>query len=107
MTVNRTKVLASTTDNWNMEVNPNIRATEVSRTPVSLPVKTAARTAPAGLPTFADSEAVNRALQQAPDVRADKVAQATLLANDDQYPPLSTIKAIAHLLAVDLNNSQG
>ena len=106
MTVNRTKVLARITDNWNMEVNPNIRATGVLRTPVSLPVKPA-RTASAGSPSFADSEAVDRALQQAPDVRADKVAQATLLANDDQYPPLSTIRAIAHLLAVDLDKSQG
>lgn len=106
MTANRTKVLALIADNWNMEVNPNIRATGVSRTPDSLLVKPA-RTAPASSPTFADSEAVNRALQQTPDVRADKVAQAMLLANDDQYPPLSTIRAIAHLLAVDLENNQG
>ena len=86
-----------------MEVNPNIRATGVSRTPDSLPVKPA-RMAPVSSPTFADSEAVNRALQQTPDVRADKVTQATLLGNDSQYPPLATIRAIAHLLAVNLDN---
>jgi hypothetical protein len=65
-----------------------------------------ALTAPASSSAFADSEAVNRALQQTPDVRADRVAQATLLASDDQYPPLSTIRAIAHLLAVNLDNGQ-
>ena len=106
MTANRTKVLALIADNWNMEVNPNIRAGGVLRTSVPSPVKPA-RTAPASSSAFADSEAVNRALQQTPDVRADKVAQATLLANDGQYPPLATIRAIAHLLAVNLDDSQG
>jgi hypothetical protein len=106
MTANQTKVLAPIADNWDMEVNPNIRAVGVSRTPAPSLVKLA-RTAPVNPVTFSDSEAVNRALQQTPDVRADRVAQATVLANDDQYPPLSTIRAIAHLLAGYLDDNQG
>jgi hypothetical protein len=89
-----------------MEVNPNIRAAGASKTLDHSLVKPV-RATPANPTTFADSEAVNRTLQQAPDVRADKVAQATLSANDDQYPPLSTIRAIAHLLVGYLDDSQG
>lgn len=88
-----------------MEVNPNSRAVEVARTVDPSIVKPApkAQTSPA---TFSDSEAVNRALQQSPDVRSDKVAQATQWANDVQYPPLATIRAIAHLLAINLDEGQ-
>src|SRR5204863_528389 len=48
--------------------------------------------------------AVDGALKQVPDVRPEAVARATSLLNDVQYPPLQTIRAIAHLLALRLSD---
>lgn len=89
-----------------MEVNPNIRAVGVEKTFGPALAKPAPK-AQASQAAFADSEAVNRALQQSPDVRADQVAHATQLIGDERYPPLSTIRAIAHLLAINLGKEQG
>ena len=89
-----------------MEVNPNRRATEVAKTVVPSLAKPAPKAPPANTVMFKDSENLNQALQRIPDVRSDKVAQAGLQAKDAQYPPLATIRAIAHLLAVNLDESK-
>lgn len=53
--------------------------------------------------SFADSEALNRALQRTPDVRADEVSRAKGLVDDAKYPPEEGVKRIANLLAIHWN----
>jgi hypothetical protein len=52
--------------------------------------------------SFGDTEAVSRALQSAPDLRPEAVQQAREQATSVEYPPLKTIQAISHLLALNL-----
>ena len=87
-----------------MEVNPNRRATEVAKTVAPSLVKFAPQ-AQAHAVALNESESVNRALQQTPDVRTEKVAQAAQQVSDANYPALAMITAIAHLLAVNLDDN--
>ncbi|HEY1171413.1 MAG TPA: hypothetical protein VGH19_08605 [Verrucomicrobiae bacterium] len=43
-------------------------------------------------------------MAQTPDVRADVIARAKKLVADPAYPPTETIRKIANLLAVNLEN---
>ncbi len=88
-----------------MEVNPNIRVAAANEISGQTPVKLAPPV-PADQAAFAGSNAVNNALQQAPDVRAGKVEQAQQLVNDPQYPPLAMINAISRLLATGIPQGQ-
>jgi hypothetical protein len=54
--------------------------------------------------TMTDSEGLNRALQQTPTVRADKVAQAKALIADDSYPSAAQVAQVADLLAKNLGS---
>jgi hypothetical protein len=69
-------------------------------------------TAPAKSPasdsaSFQGTDAVNTALQLAPEVRPEAVARARMLIADAQYPPASTINAISKLLvAANLNQDE-
>ena len=53
--------------------------------------------------SFRNAESVNRVLQQAPDIRVEAVEKARDEVSGVQYPPLKTIQAIAHLLAMKLS----
>jgi hypothetical protein len=50
------------------------------------------------------ADALNRALEQTPAVRADKVAQAKDLMQDGTYPPLELIRRISALLAIHIQS---
>jgi hypothetical protein len=67
-----------------------------------------AKTRPAPLATdtaqFDGSEKLDRALQAAPDVRPEAVERAQRLIGDVEYPPRETIRRIAVLLAMHLDN---
>ena len=50
------------------------------------------------------TDTLDSELQQTPDTRADKVAEATALLSDSTYPPLVLIRKISNLLAIHINN---
>jgi len=56
--------------------------------------------------SFQETDAVNDALLQTPNVRPEAVARARALIADVQYPPLSTINAISRLVAANLNRDE-
>ena len=56
--------------------------------------------------SFQETDAVNGALLQTPDVRPEAVARARALIADPQYPPPSTINAISNLVAANLNRDE-
>lgn len=53
---------------------------------------------------FATTESLNRSLEQTPEVRADKVAEAKALILDVSYPPAVIIRQISALLATKLGS---
>ena len=81
-----------------MRVNPNNDAAAVSATP--------RRVAAAGPQLGQDqlalnkTDSLNRALEQTPATRADKVAEAKALIQDGSYPPEVIIRKISALLAI-------
>jgi hypothetical protein len=85
-----------------MRVNPNSEAPAVSAAPgrsaVSEPRLGQDRLA------LSTTETLNRSLEQTPDVRADKVAEAKTLIRDGSYPPAVIIRKISALLAVKLDS---
>lgn len=56
--------------------------------------------------SFSNSEALQNALRQVPDVREEEVARATRLVNDPQYPSPEITKKLATVLAKHLQDSQ-
>jgi hypothetical protein len=52
-------------------------------------------------PAFQHSAALDRSLNRAPDVRAEKVQRARELVGDVSYPPPQTMRRIAQLLAIN------
>ena len=85
-----------------MRVNPNSEASAASATP-------GRTTAPAprlGQDKLAltATESLNRSLEQAPAVRADKVAEARALIQDGSYPPAVIIRKISALLAIKIDS---
>ncbi|MBI5820975.1 MAG: hypothetical protein HZA88_18550 [Verrucomicrobia bacterium] len=56
--------------------------------------------------SFPNSEALQNALRQVPDVREEEVARATHLVNSAQYPSPEITKKLASMLAKHLQDSQ-
>jgi len=84
-----------------MRVNQNNDASAVTTTP-SRTTTPAPRLGQDSLaPTSAES--LNRSLEQTPEVRADKVANARSLIQDGSYPPAVIIRKISALLAIKLD----
>jgi hypothetical protein len=56
---------------------------------------------------IATTVSLNRSLEQTPEVRTDKVAEAKALVQDDSYPPAEVIRRISALLAnrIDSQNN--
>jgi len=85
-----------------MRVNSNSEASAVSATP-------GRTTAPEprleqDKQAFTTTESLNRSLEQTPEVRADKVAEARGLILDVSYPPAVIIRQISALLATKLDS---
>ncbi len=90
-----------------MEVTPNSGTGPAQRVTGKSPVTPRAKAAATDLASFRNTDAVNSALQQAPDIRPEAVQRATEQVADVQYPPLSTIKAISNLLALRASQNDG
>lgn len=56
--------------------------------------------------SFEGAAALERALADTPDVRADRVEHARQLISDGGYPPAQTVKRIASLLGKHLDPNQ-
>jgi hypothetical protein len=82
-----------------MEVTPNAGLGSVQKVTGKPALTPRAKVAAADLASFRDAETLNRALQQAADIRPEVVQQARERTSGVEYPPLKTIQAISHLLA--------
>jgi len=85
-----------------MRVNSNSEASAVS----AIPGRTTAPEPRLGQDklAFTKTESLNRSLEQTPEVRADKVAEAKALILDASYPPEVIIRQISALLATGLDS---
>jgi hypothetical protein len=85
-----------------MRVNPNSEASAVAaksgRTAVPEP-----RLGQDNL-ALTTTESLNRSFEQTPEVRADKVAEAKALIQNDSYPPAVIIRKISALLAIKIDS---
>ena len=79
--------------------NQNLSVESVARRP-----SLRASLSPTDQAVFAATEALNRALAEAPDIRTPEVAHGADLVTTVQYPPMEMIKRISRLLA---NNWDG
>ena len=84
----------------NMRVNPNIEASGAGGTPRETAVQQP-RLGQDEL-TLSSAGALARALEQAPEARAEKVERARTLMQDKSYPPQVLIRKLAELLATRL-----
>ena len=50
------------------------------------------------------TESINTALQQTPEVRSEKVAEARALIQTGSYPPEAIIRKLSALLAISINS---
>ena len=85
-----------------MEINLNSNIESLGRIAGSQPKRLETKTE-SGATAFGQSEALNQALQQTPNVRPEVVATAQSAVNSSHYPPAETIKQIATLLALHMN----
>ncbi|GDY21326.1 hypothetical protein LBMAG56_26720 [Verrucomicrobiota bacterium] len=91
-----------------MQINTNYHFSPVEGVNAVRPVaaKSAVGPAPAteDVASFPNATALNQALAQTPDIRADKVARAKELVKQSDYPPAEMVKKIGELLAGHLSN---
>ncbi len=91
-----------------MQINTNYHFSPVEGVSAtrSAAAKAAAGPAPAteDVASFPNANALNKALAQTPDIRADKVARAKELVKQSDYPPAEMVKKIGELLADHLQN---
>ena len=85
-----------------MRVNPNSEPSVVAGKPGPT-VAPGARLGQDKL-ALATSDTLNRALEQTPEVRSDKVAEAKALLQNGSYPPAVIIRKISALLAVKITS---
>jgi Anti-sigma-28 factor, FlgM len=84
-----------------MRVNPNTETPVVAGTPSS-PAAPKPRLGQDKLALSSDT--ISPALEQTPEVRADKVAEAKALLQNGSYPPAVIIRKISALLAIHVNS---
>ena len=89
-----------------MEVNPNAGTSPLQSVPGRTPATAPANPKVGDAASFQETDAVNGALLQTPEVRPEAVARAQALIADAQYPPLSTVHAISKLVAANLNQDE-
>jgi hypothetical protein len=88
-----------------MQVHPNNGIHAAEKATVKPPAASRP-SATTGSASFRESEALHAALRETPDVRTEAVAWAQDLIGDVQYPPLETIRGIAALLALHLDDDK-
>ena len=86
-----------------MEIKLNLNLSPVPPTPEGAGK---ARSLPATVSDteFGRSAALDQALKQTPDVRAEAVARARELVGTQAYPPIEMINKIANLLALHIHD---
>ena len=89
-----------------MEVNPNISTGPVARAGSKPPVTARGQSAQTDSVSLQDSETVNKAVQQTPDVRSEAVARARELVADVNYPSTEVIRGVSNLFAAKLGDNQ-
>ena len=87
-----------------MEINSNINMAGVGRT-YTTKHPNSAQKAGEDAAAFSSSHALEQALTATPEVRSEAVERARNLIADVKYPPKETLNKIAHLLAMNLDNS--
>ena len=85
-----------------MRVNPNSETSAVSAPPGRI-ASPEPRLGQDQLAVTA-TESLNHSIEQAPEVRADKVAEAKALIQDGSYPPAVIIRKISALLAIKIDS---
>ena len=85
-----------------MRVNPNSDASVVAGTQ-STPTARGPRLGQDNV-ALATSDSLDRALEQTPEVRSEKVAEAKALLQTGSYPPTVIIRKISALLAITINS---
>jgi hypothetical protein len=89
-----------------MQVNL-VTSPDLSVRSVEQPRATRAPDTAADEAEFSHAEALNRALEQVPEVRASKVERAKDLFTSVPYPPVEMIHRISRLLAKEWSNAVG
>ena len=87
-----------------MEIIPSAKAGGTAGVPGSAPKIPTAKARTDSV-SFQQTDAIKQSLQQQPDVRPEVVDRAVALTGDPQYPPTHIIRAIAHLLALNQDDS--
>jgi hypothetical protein len=86
-----------------MEIDANLNLG-----PVNNPSQISARTKPEAVPpaenSFANTDSLLGALQNAPDVRPEAVAAGREAVQNDGYPPPDVVKKLANFLAKKLQD---
>lgn len=90
-----------------MEVNPNLKVGSVPRTPPDQPVvRRSGSGSEEAAVQFTESQALNLALADVPDLRVEAVEKARQLVGQVDYPPQETIQKLANLFAIHFSNSK-
>ena len=88
-----------------MRVNPNSDLVGITRTPSQ--IRAGDPQLGADKLSITTVDTLNRALEQTPAARADKVAEAKSLIADATYPPIVLIRKISALLAIKMDADSG
>ena len=88
-----------------MRVNPNSDLVGITRT--STQVRAGDPQLGADKLSITTVDTLNRALEQTPATRAEKVAEAMTLVADTTYPPTVLIRKISALLAIKMAADSG
>lgn len=83
-----------------MEIKPSNSYSPIPPTETRATRRAAAEMGDAG--EFTSTEALQRALQAAPDIRPEAVARGRELVKAETYPPSETLNRLARLFAVEL-----
>ena len=91
-----------------MQINTNYHFSPVAGVNALRPIATKSTVGPApvtgDIASFPNATALNQALANAPDIRAEKVARAKELVKQSDYPSADMVKKIGELLAGHLTD---
>jgi hypothetical protein len=89
-----------------MEVNPNTGAGPITGAGLKPTVTPGGKPVQTDSVSLQDSEAVNKGVQQTPDIRAESLARARELVEDKNYPSSEVIRNVSNLFAAKLDDNQ-
>ena len=88
-----------------MQVNPNSNVGAVARVNGQPPAPAKAKSANNDV-SLKETQALNAAVSQTPEVRSAEVARAVHLVGDQDYPPDAIMNGLAKLLALHAGRSE-